>query len=65
MKRKIIYAIMVIATMTALNGCEDEDLEKVYDEKISLDSPFLFSEGYQDTIAIPYDLSTPITDWLT
>lgn len=56
---------MVIATMTALNGCEDEDLEKVYDEKISLDSPFLFSEGYQDTIAIPYDLSTPITDWLS
>ena len=65
MKRKLVYAIMVIVSMTALNSCEDEDLEKVYDEKISLDSPFLFSEGYQDTIAIPYDLSTPITDWLS
>ena len=65
MKRKLVYAIMVIISMTALNGCEDEDLEKVYDEKTSLDSPFLFSEGYQDTIAIPYDLPTPITDWLS
>lgn len=65
MNRQLVYAIMVIVSMTALNGCEDEDLEKVYDEKISLDSPFLFSEGYQDTIAIPYDLSTPITDWLS
>ena len=65
MNRKLVYAIMVIVSMTALNSCEDEDLEKVYDEKISLDSPFLFSEGYQDTIAIPYDLSTPITDWLS
>ena len=65
MKRKLVYAIMVIVSMTALNSCEDEDLEKVYDEKTSLDSPFLFSEGYQDTIAIPYDLSTPITDWLS
>ena len=65
MNRKLVYAIMVIVSMTALNSCEDEDLEKVYDEEISLDSPFLFSEGYQDTIAIPYDLSTPITDWLS
>ena len=65
MKRNLVYAIMVIVSMTALNSCEDEDLEKVYDEEISLDSPFLFSEGYQDTIAIPYDLSTPITDWLS
>ena len=65
MNRKLVYAIMVIVSMTALNSCEDEDLEKVYDEKISLDSPFLFSEGYQDTIAIPYDLPTPITNWLS
>ena len=65
MKRKLVYAIMVIVSMTALNSCEDEDLEKVYDEKTSLDSPFLFSEGYQDTIAIPYDLPTPITNWLS
>ena len=64
MNRKLMYAIMAIAAMTALNGCSDDDLEKVYDEKTSLDSPFLFSEGYQDTIVVAYDLPTPATDWL-
>ena len=55
---------MAITALTALNSCEDEDLQKVYDEKTSLDSPFLFSEDYQDTIAIAYDLPSPATDWL-
>ena len=64
MNRKLLYAIMAIAAMTALNSCSDEDLEKVYDEKTSLDSPFIFSEGYQDSIVVPYDLPTPATDWL-
>ena len=64
MKRKLMYAMMAIAAMTALNSCEEEDLEKVYDENTSLDSPFLFSEGYQDTIVYAYDLPTPTTDWL-
>jgi len=64
MNRKLMYAIMAIAAMTALNSCDDEDLEKAYDEKTSLDSPFLFSEGYQDSIVVPYDLPQPLTDWL-
>ena len=59
-----MYAIMTMMAMAALSSCEEEDLEKVYDEETSLDSPFLFSEDYQDTIAIAYDLPTPITDWL-
>jgi hypothetical protein len=59
-----MYAIMAIAAMTALNSCDDEDLEKAYDEKTSFDSPFLFSEGYQDSIVVPYDLPQPLTDWL-
>ena len=63
--KRIMYAFMAIAAMTALSSCEDEDLEKVYDEKTSLDSPYLFSEGYQDSIAYAYDLPTPITDWLS
>ena len=54
---------MAIAAMTALNSCDDEDLEKVYEEGVSLDSPFIFSEGYQDSIAYAYDLPTPATDW--
>ena len=56
---------MAIAAITSLNSCSDEDLEKVYDENTSLDSPFLFSEGYQDTIVVAYDLPTPATDWLS
>ena len=64
MNRKLIYAFLAIMAMTVLNSCNDEDLEKVYDEEVSLDSPFLFSEGYKDTIVIAYDLPTPITDWL-
>lgn len=64
MNRKLMYAIMALAAMTALNSCDEEDLKKVYDENTSLDSPFIFSEGYQDTIEIAYDLTTPATDWL-
>ena len=64
MNRKLMYAFLAIMAMTVLNSCNDEDLEKVYDEEVSLDSPFLFSEGYKDTIVIAYDLPTPITVWL-
>ena len=65
MIRKLFYALMALAAMTTLTGCEEEDLEKVYDEATSLDAPFLFSEGYEDTIAVAYDLPAPITDWLS
>ncbi|MBE6266283.1 MAG: hypothetical protein E7102_07430 [Prevotella ruminicola] len=51
--------------MAVFNSCSKEDLEKVYDEKTSLDSPFIFSEGYQDSILVAYDLPTPATDWLS
>ena len=60
-----MYAIMAMTVMTTLSSCEDEDLEKAYDEETSLSSPFLFSEGYQDSIAIAYNLPAPITDWLS
>ena len=56
---------MAIAAMTALNSCNDDSLEKAYEEGVSLDVPYLFSEGYQDTIVVAYDLSTPATDWLS
>lgn len=55
---------MALTAMTVLSSCEEEDLSKVYDEKTSLDSPFIFSEGYQDSIAYPYEFATPISDWL-
>ena len=59
-----MYAIMAIAAMTALNSCDEEEFKKAYDEKTSIDSPYLFSENYKDTILVPYDLSKPLTDWL-
>ena len=65
MNRKLMYAFVAMMAMTALNSCEEEDLTKAYDEKTSLDSPFLFSEGYQDSIIVAYDLPTPATDWLS
>ena len=65
MIRKLFYALMALAAMTTLGSCEEEDLEKVYDEATSLDAPFLFTEGYEDTIAVAYDLPAPITDWLS
>ena len=61
----MLTAIMAIAAMTALNSCNDDSLEKAYEEGVSLDVPYLFSEGYQDTIVVAYDLSTPATDWLS
>ena len=55
---------MAIAAMTALNSCDDETFEKAYDEKTYVDVPYLFSEGYKDSIMVPYDLAKPITDWM-
>lgn len=55
---------MAIAAMTALNSCDEEEFNKAYDENTSIDSPYLFSENYKDTILVPYDLSKPLTDWL-
>lgn len=41
----MLTAIMAIAAMTALNSCNDESLENAYEEGVSLDVPYLFSEG--------------------
>ena len=65
MKSKLMYGIIAAAAMTALNSCSDDDLNKVYEEGVSLDSPFIFSEGYQDTIVHAYDLPAPASDWLS
>ena len=63
--KKLLYVMLTLAPMAVFNSCSEEDLEKVYDEKTSLDSPFIFSEGYQDSILVAYDLPTPATDWLS
>ena len=61
MNKKLMYVIMVIAAMTSMTSCDEEDFKKAYDEKTSLDSPYIFSEGYQDNIVHEYDLATPAT----
>lgn len=63
--KNLLYVMLTLAPMAVFNSCSEEDLEKVYDEKNSLDSPFIFSEGYQDSILVAYDLPTPATDWLS
>ena len=65
MYKKLLYVMLTLAPMAVFNSCSEEDLEKVYAEKTSLDSPFIFSEGYQDSILVAYDLPTPATDWLS
>ena len=64
MNRKLTYVIMAIAAMMTLNSCDDEEMEKAYDKQTSLDSPYLPSEGYQDTIYYAYDLQEPTSDWM-
>ena len=65
MTKKLKYAFMAVTAMLALSSCEQEDIDKAYDEKTSLNSPYIFSEGYQDTIVHVYDLPTPASDWLS
>ena len=65
MYKTLLYAMMAFTAMIAVNSCSKDDVEKVYDEKTSLDSPFIFSEGYQDSVVVAYDLSVPATDWLS
>ena len=58
--------ILLLATLGAalLSSCDEDKGEPYYDDK-SLDVPYLFSEGYEDKIQHPYDLSTPLSDWLS
>ena len=65
MTKKLKYAFMAVTAMLALSSCEQEDIDKAYDEKTSLNSPYIFSEGYQETIVHVYDLPTPASDWLS
>ena len=64
MSRKLLCFILCLTGLTSLMGCQDEDLEKVYDDG-SLDDPFMFSVDYNDSILIPYSLSAPISQWMS
>ncbi|MBP5497791.1 MAG: hypothetical protein J6X81_00255 [Muribaculaceae bacterium] len=58
--------IMALAMLgaTLFSSCDEDKGARYYDEN-SLDVPFLFSEGYEDDIQYPYDLATPLSDWLS
>ncbi len=59
-------ALVALAALSTalLSSCSEDNGEPYYDEK-SLDVPYLFTEGYQDEIQHPYQLSAPIADWLS
>ncbi len=59
----ICLTLAVLGSMM-LTSC-DEDKGKPYTDKDSLDVPYLFVEGYEDQIQYPYDLSKPLSDWLS
>lgn len=62
MKRNFYIIAWALLTSAMMGSCDDPEI--AFNEE-TLDIPFLFSEGYQDTIQYPYDLATPTSDWLS
>ena len=62
MKRDLTIFVLALLVTALLSSCDDPEIAYTED---SLDVPYLFSEGYQDTIQYPYDLATPPSDWLS
>ena len=58
--------VMALAVLSAalLSSCDEDNGLPYYDEN-SLDVPYVFTEGYQDQIQYAYDLSAPLSDWLS
>lgn len=59
-----VFLTIALFGATMLSSCDEDNGLPYYDEN-SLDVPYIFSEGYQDQIQYPYELSTPPTDWLS
>lgn len=59
-----VFLTLALFGASVLSSCDEDKGEPYYDDK-SLDVPYLFSEGYQDQIQYPYELATPLTDWLS
>ena len=62
MKQNINVILVTLMVALLMGSCDDP--EKAFNED-SLDIPYLFTEGYQDTIQHPYNLPTPPSDWLS
>ena len=59
-----VFLTLAMLAGAMLTGCDEDNGLPYYDDK-SLDVPYLFTEGYEDQIQYPYELSTPLTDWLS
>lgn len=59
-----VFFTLLMLALPLLSSCEEDKGLPYYDDK-SLDVPYLFVEGYQDTIQYPYDLAAPLSDWLS
>jgi len=62
MKQNIAIIILAFLTATVMSSCDDPEV--AFNED-TFDIPFLFSEGYQDSIKYPYELASPLSDWLS
>ena len=62
MKRDLTVIALALLAAVVMSSCDEPKV--AFNEK-TLDIPYLFSEGYVDTIKYPYDLATPPSDWLS
>lgn len=62
MKRNFPAIVLAFLAAVMLSSCDDP---KVAFNEDTLDIPYVFSKGYQDTIKYPYKLETPLSDWLS
>ena len=62
MKQNLTLFVWTILAAALMSSCDDPEV--AFNEE-TFDIPFLFSEGYQDSIKYPYDLATPPSDWLS
>ena len=51
-----IFLVLAMLSSTLLSSCDEDNGLPYYDEN-SLDLPYIFSEGYQDQIQYPYELT--------
>ena len=62
MRRDLTVIVWALLAAVVMSSCDDPEV--AFNEE-TLNIPYLFSEGYQDTIKYPYEMSTPPSDWLS
>ena len=56
MRRDLTVIVWALLAAVVMSSCDDPEV--AFNEE-TLNIPYLFSEGYQDTIKYPYEMSTP------